>query len=228
MIVFFDVDDTLVDHSSAERSAALLFYKELAGSASLAGLDGDTFCARWHDAAVRHFASYNAGECSYQEQRRRRIREFFGADLTDADADDLFGVYLTRYEAHWALFLDVLPCLDGLAGHTLGIISNNSIHAVQHKLHHVQIADRFDVVIAPETTGASKPDRRIFEAACQQVNAPASACVYVGDQLDTDARAAAAAGMIGVWIDRRGEDGKPPDGIITIHDLHELVRRLKG
>ncbi|RPJ01910.1 MAG: HAD family hydrolase [Chloroflexi bacterium] len=228
MIVFFDVDDTLVNHSSAERSAALLFYGQYAGDRAMAGLDGDTFCTRWHDAAERHFATFNAGDCSYQEQRRRRIREFFGADVTDQAADDLFGVYLASYEAHWALFPDVLPCLDALAGHKLGIVSNNSLTATQRKLRRVGIAERFGVVIAPETAGVSKPDHRIFEAACQQVSAPANQCVYVGDRLETDARAASAAGMIGVWIDRRGESASPRDGIVTIRDLRELARRLKG
>jgi putative hydrolase of the HAD superfamily len=222
LIIFFDVDDTLIDHRGAERSAAALFYRHFRDT--WAGLDEESFYIGWHDAAERHFAAYNAGECSYQDQRRRRIREFFGSTLSDREADDRFAVYLTGYEAHWALFPDVLPCLDMLGGQTLGIISNNGLEATRLKLDRVQIADRFADVVTPDAIGISKPDRRIFEAACTRLNAPPAACMYVGDMLEKDACAASAAGLTGVWINRSGENGPAleTEGIIVIHDLRDL------
>jgi putative hydrolase of the HAD superfamily len=224
LIIFFDVDDTLIDHSGAERTAASLFYRRFRDT--LAGLDEESFYARWHAAAERHFATYNAGECSYQDQRRRRIRAFFGSELSDREADELFAVYLVGYESQWALFPDVLPCLDALAGQTLGIISNNGIEATRLKLDRVQIADRFADVVTPDTIGISKPDRRIFEAACERLGVPPAACMYVGDMLENDACAASAAGLTGVWINRSGENRPTLDteGIIVIHDLRDLPR----
>lgn len=227
MIIFFDVDDTLVDHSRAAYTAAQVFYRHF--RAALTGLNEETFLVRWNDAAERHFAAYNAGQCSYQDQRRRRVREFLGAALSDQDADERFGVYLAAYEKHWTLFPDVQPCLDTLAGQTLGVISNNDIDATRRKLRRLQIVDRFADVVAPETTGFSKPDRRIFEAACQRLNAPPAACLYVGNMLEKDAGAASAAGLTGVWINR-SEENPPeagPEGIIMIHDLRDLPRIVR-
>jgi putative hydrolase of the HAD superfamily len=44
---------------------------------------------------------------------------------------------------------------------------------------------------------------------------------YVGDNLETDARAAAAAGLTGCWLDRYGTDGDDarPDGVIRVPDM---------
>jgi putative hydrolase of the HAD superfamily len=221
LVIFFDVDDTLVDHSSAEREAALLFYRRF--SDQLGGLDGETFYTRWHAAAQRHFAAYNAGEISYQEQRRRRVREFLGAALSDRDADELFAMYLAGYESRWVLFPDVLPCLDALRDRRLGIISNNGIDATRLKLRRMQIIDRFVDVVTPETVRASKPDRRIFEAACARLDVPPGEAMYVGDQLSTDARAAAAVGLTGVWLNRQRLDEAEADGVSMIHDLHDLL-----
>ena len=220
MVILFDVDDTLIDHSSAERKAALLFYRRFCDQ--LAGLDDVSFCMRWHAAAERHFAAYNAGECSYQEQRRRRIREFLGPALSDQAADELFTVYLVNYEASLALFPDALPCLDVLRGR-LGIISNNGSDATWLKLERMQIADRFAVVVTPDTIGVSKPDRRIFEAACARLDVSPGGAAFVGDKLTTDARAAANAGLTGVWLNRQREDELESDGLIVIHDLRELL-----
>jgi putative hydrolase of the HAD superfamily len=225
MAVLFDVDDTLVDHSGAEHAAALSFRRRF--STALAYPD-EEFAVLWHRVSEKHFASFTAGECSYQEQRRRRIREFFGPAVRDSAADALFDIYLTAYRQNWRLFPDVLPCLDALAGEALGIISNNGTEATLTKLRHVGLAERFADVTTPESAGVSKPDARIFQVACARLGAVPERCVYVGDWLDGDARAARDAGLTGVWIDRTGS-GDPPghaEGIVVIRDLSELPPML--
>jgi putative hydrolase of the HAD superfamily len=225
MAVLFDVDDTLVDHSGAERAAALNFRRRFS---TLLVYSDEEFAALWHRVSEKHFASFTAGECSYQEQRRRRIREFFGPEVGDSAADALFDAYLTAYRQNWRLFPDVLPCLDALAGGTLGIISNNGTEATLAKLSYVGLAERFADVTTPENAGVSKPDARIFLAACARLGAVPEQCLYVGDRLDDDARAARDAGLTGVWIDRAGSSDPPghAEGITVIRDLRALPPML--
>ena len=225
MLVVFDVDDTLVDHSGAASQAALLLIRRYGAVLPYAD---DEFVGLWHDAADRHFAAYNAGECSYQEQRRRRIRDFFGGDLTDQEADNLFAVYLVGYERFWALFRDVLPCLDALDGRRLAIISNNHSEPTRLKLARTGIEQRFEDVVTPDVAGVSKPDAGIFDATCARLDVEPAACVYVGDKLDSDARAAQAAGWRGIWLDRSGTGTPLSDGIMAIHDLTALPHVLSN
>lgn len=225
MPILFDVDDTLVDHSGAERAAALHFLRRFS---SVLPYAEEEFVALWHRATEKHFASFNAGECSYQEQRRRRIREFFGPGVDDASADALFEVYHVAYRQNWRVFPDVLPCLDALTGERLGIVSNNSTQATLTKLERTGLAERFAAVTTPDDAGASKPDARIFRAACARLGAPPERCIYVGDRLDDDAHAARDAGLTGVWINRAGEGDLTDDAgrIIVIRDLRELPSLL--
>ena len=44
----------------------------------------------------------------------------------------------------------------------------------------------------------------MFLEACRRLGTAPSRTVYVGDELDIDARAALAAGLHAVWIDRPG------------------------
>jgi putative hydrolase of the HAD superfamily len=221
MPVLFDVDDTLIDHSGAERTAALHFLRRFSTMLPYAE---EEFFSLWHRATERHFASFNAGECSYQEQRRRRIREFFGPSMDDSSADKLFEVYHMAYRQNWRVFPDVLPCLDALAGETLGIISNNSTEATLTKLKHTGLLERFTEVTTPDDAGASKPDARMFQAACARLGTLPERCLYVGDRLESDARAARDARLIGVWLDRAGDGDLAGDaeGIVVIGDLREL------
>jgi putative hydrolase of the HAD superfamily len=220
MPVLFDVDDTLIDHRGAERKAALALLRRFRDRLDY---PDEVFVSLWHSAAERHFAEFNAGECSYQEQRRRRIREFFGADLSDQAADARFDDYHVAYEQNWMLFPDVLPCLEGLAGEALAVISNNGTDATRQKLDTMGITSYFAEIVTSESAGISKPDPRIFWAACEQLGVSPAACLYVGDLLEKVARAAQSAGLTGVWLNRNPDyAGADPGDIRVIHDLHEL------
>lgn len=214
-MIFFDIDDTLVTNSRAQTQAALRFWDEF--SERLAPTRQE-FPAVWDAVMQKHFAECEAGRISFEEQRRRRMREILGAEDEDGS---IFRTYLAHYEREWALFEDVLPCLDALNGARLGIISNGSGEQQKRKLRQLGIADKFTTVIISEDLGVWKPNPEIFRAACNQAAAAPKDCVYIGDSLLTDARASQAAGMRGIWLNR---DSLPaPDaGVSTIRSLSEL------
>src|SRR5215467_12752663 len=121
MVIFFDIDDTLLDHTSAEEQATQQFYAQCRQQLPHTGPD---FAVLWKQVAVQHMAAFLTGAISFTEQRRQRIRAVFPDPVEDDEADRLFGSYLAYYEQSWSAFPDVLPCLDQLTAHTLGIISN--------------------------------------------------------------------------------------------------------
>jgi putative hydrolase of the HAD superfamily len=222
MVIFFDVDDTLLDNATAQKCAAHKFAQNFY---DVLGIEADAFVVRWHDVIARHYARYLAGAVSFQEQRRGRVREFFGPQLSDLEADELFNVYLKYYEESWGLFPDVVPTLELLANFKLGVITNGNPRQQHKKLQRFGIADRFAVVITPEDVGVSKPHPQIFRYACEYVGACPTDCLYVGDQLETDAQAARSAGLVSVWLNRAIARVPVPD-INVIHTLTELSRYL--
>ncbi len=214
-MIFFDIDDTLLMNSRAQTQAALRFWDDF--SDRLAPTRQE-FPAVWDAVMQKHFAECAAGRISFGEQRRRRMRDILGADDEDGSA---FHSYLVHYEREWALFDDVLPCLDALNNAPLGIIPNGSGKQQRRKLHQLGIADQFITIIISEDLGVWKPNPEIFRAACKEAGASPKDCVYVGDLLLTDARAAQAAGLRGVWLNR---DRLPASdaGVPTLRSLSEL------
>jgi putative hydrolase of the HAD superfamily len=202
--IFFDLDDTLLDHSGAERTAALRFHSQHRDRLRCSEKE---FHILWKECAERHMASYLTGSVSFTEQRRRRIRELFSSDVEDDDADKLFSSYLAQYEKAWSLFPDVLPCLDRLSRHILGVITNGNSEQQHKKLKTVGIADRLAIVLTSEEAGIAKPDPRIFHLAGKRAGVDLSRCYYVGDRLDADAHAATNAGLTGIWLNRNGTQG---------------------
>jgi putative hydrolase of the HAD superfamily len=222
MVIFFDIDDTLVDHGSAIRAAVETLHRTVVVNISL-----EEFFLVWTSALKRHFDRYLAGELSYESQRRARVHETIDPTMSDEAADRVFATYLASYEAHWRLFPDVLPCLERLARYRLGVISNGQAAQQRSKLQRTGILDRFDGVLISEECGCAKPNAAIFHRACSMVEESPQQSVYVGDLYDVDAVAARAAGLTGIWLDRAGRVSvkhAPP----MIHSLAQLEEAMKA
>lgn len=119
MLVLFDVDDTLLNDSKATGAAIERLRVHLR-----MGESAECLRRRWTSALRVHFERYLAGEISFQDQRRARVREALHLDVADAAADEVFEVYRAVYEQSWSLFDDVVECLDALGMHQLGVVSN--------------------------------------------------------------------------------------------------------
>lgn len=221
--VLWDVDDTLFDYRGANEDAAL---RHFAAEGSLGRFPSpQAALERWWAVTEEQYARFLAGELDFAGQRRERARAFLGRPLGDAEADRWFAGYTACFEAAWRLFPDVLPALDALAGsHRHAVLSNSSAPYQRRKLATLGIGDRFETVLCSEELGHAKPAAEAFHAACRALALPPGSVAYVGDRADTDAAAATAAGLCGVWLDRRGTgagEGADP-AVPRVRSLAEL------
>ncbi|MFI9343815.1 HAD family hydrolase [Streptomyces sp. NPDC052773] len=227
--VVWDVDDTLFDYSTADREG---IRAHLAAESLLDRFDGaEQALAYWKDVTELHWARFAAGETSYEDQRRDRVRTFLGQSLTDAEADAWFERYLAHYETAWALFPDVLPVLDALAAsHRHAVLSNSSLTVQDRKLRALGVHHRFETILCAAELGVSKPQARAFLAACEALSLPPHEVAYVGDHPEIDGRGAAEAGLLSVWIDRAGGSATVvvPPGPYRIASLSELPALLRA
>lgn len=201
--VVWDVDDTLFDYTTADRAGM----REHLLAEGLLGAYGDAEQAlvRWRQVTDAQWARFSAGETTFEDQRRDRVRVFLGTELTDAEADAWFERYIAHYETAWALFPDVLPVLDALAAsHRHAVLSNSSIHVQDRKLRVLGVHDRFEAILCAAELGVSKPEAGAFHAACAALELAPHQVAYVGDHPEIDGRGAAEAGLLSVWIDRAG------------------------
>jgi putative hydrolase of the HAD superfamily len=217
-MIFFDIDGTLLDDTAAVRAGVAAFLRAFK---SCFPRTVDEFYPVWQTAADRHFQDFETGANSFWGQRRARMRELFDEEMTDAQADDRFRVFLRAYETNWDPFKDTLPCLKALQDLSLGVITNGDATQQRAKLDQTGLAERFQVVVVSGEAGCAKPDRAIFDLAAKRAGEDIKGCVYVGDRLKTDAQAAREAGMQGVWLDR-GKWGGDTAGVSVINSLAEL------
>jgi len=222
-MIFFDLDDTLLQHSEADEEASLSFYARHALDLEM---DVRGFQLRWRELHAGAAGAFAAGGVDPLEQRRWSMRELFGREFSDEEADEIYQGYLDRYQRCWRLFDDVMPCLKLLSEEqAVGIISNGCEETELLKLRTMGIADRVLSLTVPAPQLRGKPFADIFKYAAASMGVEPRECVYVGDQLFQDAVAARNAGLRGIWLDRSRSRSQVRN-VEVVHDLYELPAQL--
>jgi N-acetyl-D-muramate 6-phosphate phosphatase len=176
--VLFDLDGTLVDSAP-----------DLTGT--LNDMRAERGLAPWPVAELREHCGSGA---------RGMLTCGLQVKVTDPGYVDLRDNFLARYEArmlrHTAVFEHVVPLLQALDAHGMpwGIVTNKARRFSQPICTALRLLPRAAVLVSGDTTPHAKPHPAPLLEAARQLDKPASACVYVGDDA-RDITAGGAAGM---------------------------------
>lgn len=232
--VLLDIDDTLVDTQTSFAAAMSAVARRYLPAVPP---DRDReLLATWRTDARGYYRRFTRGELGFLDQRRERAAElhraFGGPPVTEALFAEWNEVFLRAFEGAWAAHPDAVPLLAALdgAGVRFGAVTNALAAAQDKKLTRVGLRPPVEVLVAVDTLGYGKPDPRVFRAGARALGLDPAHVLYVGDELDVDARGAADAGLVGVWLRRDGDvrrdgvagDELATDGVVTVAGLDEL------
>jgi putative hydrolase of the HAD superfamily len=255
--LLFDLDETLMVEEPAAvaafqataRSAASRYEVDVA---SLAAAARSRARELWHAAPTHPFcarvgiSSWEGLWCRFEgsEPSVRTLRawsatyrrEAWSRALTDQRIDDvelaveLGERFAAERRARHEVFADVLPLLHELGeSHPLALITNGASCLQREKLEASGLSDCFAVVAVAGEFGVGKPDASIFRHALRGLGARGEDAVMIGDSLPRDIDGASAAGLAGIWVNRRGLE--PPAGrrgLLEVLTLRELPAVLSG
>jgi putative hydrolase of the HAD superfamily len=202
--VLLDLDDTLLDQRGAVRRALFDWLPAL-------GVTPTPELHRlWVDLQEHHLIAWRERTTTFQEQRRRRLRNFLPAvnfPYAESDLDGIFDGYLAAYQQAYTLFDDVPSLLSALdsAGLVTAVLTNGVIEQQNDKIARVGLTGRLGPVFTAEGLGVAKPAPAAFALACAGWGLSPAAVVSVGDRHDLDVLAARAAGLHAVHLDRHDE-----------------------
>ena len=196
--VIFDLWQTLVpwDVEESER-----FHRELAETV---GVEPDRFWDAWLSA--QHLPDRNTGPMA------DHFRALFGELGVEPDLEQVLTMRRERTKRTLVPRPEALPTLEELRrrGHLLGMISVCT-EEVPQVWDETPLGLEFDAAVFSCEVGVSKPDRRIYEIACERLGVEASECVFVGDGANDELPGAERAGMTAVQLSAPGEP-LTPDG----------------
>ncbi|WP_374568472.1 HAD family hydrolase [Ideonella sp.] len=196
--LLLDLDDTLFDERSTAQRAFAAWQPMHGGHRH--DESAEQAFQRWRLVTDKHWKRHSAGEISFLDQRRERLREFVGQALTDAQADALFEPYMQAYQSSWSLVDDAVEFLQRCAHLPKVIVTNGPRVMQERKLSSLGLNDHFVGMVTPDDCGHAKPRPEIFHRALGLIGLPASACLMVGDDHVCDIEPAHALGMAAFHI----------------------------
>ena len=226
--VYFDVDDTLLDHSYAEREALADLrsrYLTVFGHLSVDQLQ-DTY----HQINRPLWRRYTGGEVEKETVKRDRFRRLLEAvDAPQADAARIGSVYLQRYAEHWAFVDGAWDAYAAIAErYPVGLLTNGFAEVQSRKLKKFpEIRDHAAVVLVSEETGHMKPHPRVFDVAAERAGTSPDRILYVGDSWRSDVEGGTRAGWRVAWYARNAEEGREMNGrSFAFREWSDLLARL--
>jgi putative hydrolase of the HAD superfamily len=133
--------------------------------------------------------------------------------------------------------MDLLPGARELlialqeGGYRVGLVADGRVDESTVLRARHELDPLLDAVVISEEVGATKPDRRPFDAALRRLGIPptmAERVVMMGNRLERDVRGASELGMVTVWIDWAVRYGKSPrqPSEVPDHVIHEPLELL--
>lgn len=222
--VFFDIDDTLYDSTKLARMARENSIKAMID----AGLDvagEEELYSKLEDIIKKYGSNYSR----HYDELLKEVGVKWNPRIIAAGVV----AYERTKTGYLRPYPGTVPTLIKLKKRRrLGVVSNGLAVKQWEKLVGLGIHHFFDVVATSEELGCSKPHRRIFEYAMEEVGLNPPECVMVGDRLDTDIIGGNRAGMTTVLMKTsreqapRGEEDTPRYMISSLSELPPLLEGL--
>jgi putative hydrolase of the HAD superfamily len=215
--VIFDLWQTLVPWDAEE---SMRFNNEVARTI---GVEPERYLEVW--LSGDHLPNRNTGPAS------DHFHALFGELGVDADVEQVLAMRRDRARRVLVPRPDAMPTLDELRrrGHRLGMISVCT-QDVPQVWDDTPLGGKFDATVFSCDVGLSKPDRRIYELASEQLGVEPADCLFVGDGANDELPGAERAGMTAVQLRAPGEtltpEGEAWQGA-SIERLAEVVDLTK-
>jgi putative hydrolase of the HAD superfamily len=213
-VIALDMDNTLIDR----QGAFVQCVRDMIEEDTKKSIDDLSF-----SQFMEHFLILDNNGMGNKEILFNYYIEYFRLDLT---WDIIMDRWVDRLAGYMKLMEDTVNVLDELSKkYRLAILTNGDSVSQRGKLSTFPHLDWFEVVMVAGDYPWAKPDVRIFEQLCKQLDVLPGEVVFVGDTIASDIIGAKNAGMMTVWIQRDPTlNSDLPD--IRLYRLNELLSVL--
>ncbi|MBL7997292.1 MAG: HAD-IA family hydrolase [Candidatus Kapabacteria bacterium] len=238
--IYFDVDNTLLDHSSAELQAFATTCEQFHLTAQYGvGKSATDLFATYNAVNLALWERFRAGDLTAAEVKLQRFEKFllkefdFGKAYSIQLAEDMSSYYLESYEHFWTLTDGAEELIDAArnTAATIGIITNGFVEQQHRKLRRFGWDTLFDVILISDEVGYPKPHPQMYAIASERAGiAEPHHALMIGDHYSADITGAKNAGWQTIWfqpdgIARDAENGYS-DADSIVESLHDAVALL--
>ena len=194
--VIFDLFQTLVPWDAEESRR---FSDQVA---TTAGVEPERYWEAW--LSGHHLPNRNTGPMT------EHLQALFAELGVEPELEEVLAMRRERAKRTLVPWPDALPTLEELRrrGHLLGMISVCT-EDVPQVWDEAPLGRMFDTTVFSCDVGVAKPDRRIYEIACERLEVEPRDCLFVGDGANEELPGAERVGMTAIQLRVPGQPLTP-------------------
>jgi putative hydrolase of the HAD superfamily len=222
--LYFDVDDTILDHRRAERLALAETYNLYT---VLQKADLEDFRERYHHINVELWQKYGLREIDRPYLEYHRFADTLKWFSIEADPVEIRNTYMNLYRAKWGWVDQAEAVLTRLSeSYAIGFLTNGFSEIQRWKAEKFDLHRFGDNYIISEDVGHMKPSAEIFEFATQKAGCLPSEILYIGDSFVSDVQGGAAFGWKTAWFNR--DKNPDPEKVKVADFIFDDFTKLPG
>lgn len=197
--IYFDIDNTLLNHSAAEESAQKEIYNTYP---ELQTVKQDEWLQAYKMMNHSLWLQYQKGKISREHlQFTRFAGTMKKLGITAGRSEEIGQHYMEQYRQHWTWVDGAEEAIEMLAGYfPVGFITNGFLETQQKKIEYMGLGRFSSRFIISEEIGVMKPHPKVFDAATERAGTVREQILYVGDSYSSDITGGRNAGWQTAWF----------------------------
>lgn len=220
--IYFDLDDTLLDHRSAEAAALNDVYHYFS---LFEEISPDKLVDIYHEVNTRQWSLYSSGDIVREELQRNRFEQTLKQlELDKSRYQEVGEYYMQCYRNHWQWIDGAKDAYQRvLKSYPVGILTNGFAETQELKFEKFELYNSADHVVISEEVGVLKPDPKVFEHATKLADVDPENILYIGDSFTSDIIGGSQFGWNTAWYTTNGDPQKHQKADFVFDDFYALT-----
>ncbi len=196
--VYFDLDNTLLDHTSAEEAAHEEIYQTYP---DLQKVTLEAWLQTYKEINGELWLKYQKGEVDRHELHYSRFSDSMAIlGIRNGHSEEIGANYMQIYRKHWHWVEGAKEALESVAErYPVGFITNGFQETQRKKIEYLGLDKFSDIFIISEEIGVMKPHPKVFDQATEKSHTERNRILYVGDSYSSDIIGGRNAGWRTAW-----------------------------
>lgn len=223
--IYFDLDDTLLDHKSAEQQAL----KDVHAHFEIfQDIEPENLIDVYHRVNSRQWKLYSRNKLTREQLQRNRFEETLQElNLDSSRYDEIGSYYMQQYREHWQWMDGARNAFEHIRRrHDVGILTNGFAETQHKKFEKFGFYESAKHLVVSEEIGYLKPDPRVFEHATELAGFEPEEILYVGDSYSSDIVGGSNFGWNTAWFTTNGNTKQQNKADFVFKDFSDLNKRL--
>lgn len=224
--IYFDLDDTLLDHKQAEQLALRDVHSHFK---IFREITAENLVDVYHDINSRQWKLYSRNKVTRKQLQRNRfeltLQKF---DLDGSRYDEIGSFYLRQYRNHWKWVEGAREVYEEICNtQAVGILTNGFAETQRIKFEKFGLYGSAEHLVISEDVGHLKPDPRVFGHATSLTGFNPQDILYVGDSYSSDIVGGSGFGWKTAWFTKDDTCRKNEKADFVFSDFKDLLELIK-